>query len=49
MSIKKVVQSSASQQVSDQLREQIQSGSWKPGAQPTPAHTLAALLTGDRV
>ena len=31
MAIKKVVKSSVSQQVFDQLREQILSGSWKPG------------------
>ena len=31
MSIKKVVKSSVSQQVFDQLREQILSVGWKPG------------------
>ena len=38
MAIKKVVKSSVSQQVFDQLREQILSGSWKPG-QKLPSET----------
>ena len=49
MSIKKVVKSSVSQQVFDQLREQILSGSWKPGDKLPSENELAAQFGVSRV
>ena len=49
MAIKKVVKSSVSQQVFDQLREQILSGSWKPGQKLPSENELAAQFGVSRV
>ena len=49
MSIKKVVKSSVSQQVFDQLREQILSGGWKPGDKLPSENELAAQFGVSRV
>src|SRR5699024_4158432 len=49
MSIKKVVKSSVSQQVFDQLREQILSGGWKPGDKRSSENELAAQFGVSRV
>ena len=47
--IKKVVKSSVSQQVFDQLREQILSGGWKPGDKLPSENELAAQFGVSRV
>ena len=49
MSIKKVVKSSVSQQVFDQLREQILSGGWKSGDKLPSENELAAQFGVSRV
>ena len=49
MAIQKVVKSSVSQQVFDQLRQQILSGSWKPGDKLPSENELAAQFGVSRV
>ena len=49
MAIKKVVKSSVSQQVFDQLREQILAGDWKPGDKLPSENELAAQFGVSRV
>ncbi len=49
MAIQKVVKSSVSQQVFDQLRQQILSGSWKPGDKLPSENDLAAQFGVSRV